>query len=442
MGNKLKMALISPRGPLYKHESGIWKKSMRYAPLTLTMLAALIPKEIDAEVSLYDEGVQHIPMNLDVDLIGISAITGTAPRSYRIADHYRKRGIPVVLGGVHPTLLPDEAAEHADSVVIGFAEQTWPQLIYDFQNNKLKKFYRTDKINLSNMPLPRRELLDSKKYITMDSIEATRGCVHGCEFCVVEAAWGNKHYQRPVEDVVNEVKQMKAKTVVFIDLNLIADVEYAKKLFKALAPLKIRWFGLTTVKIGWDDNLLNLIAEAGCRGLLLGLESVSREALLKTHKGFNTIKGYKYIIKKLHKKGIGVMGCFCFGLDGDDKGVFKRTVDFCNDANIDLPRFAIVTPFPNTALYKRLKEEGRILIEDWTLYDAQHVVFRPKHMTVKELYEGTEWAWKSIYSYNSIFKRLSGSRIQLPILIGLNLGYRYYAYNLHKFTSQVQTINI
>ncbi len=238
-------------------------------------------------------------------------------------------------------------------------------------------------------------------------------------------------------DVVSEIKQLKARDVLFIDLNLIADVDYAKRLFKALAPLKIRWGGLTTVQIGWDDELLDLCAKSGCKGLLMGFESLSRENLLLTSKAFNLVKDYKDVIKRLHEKGVRIMGCFVFGLDDDDKTVFKRTVDFCIDAKIDLPRFAIVTPFPNTPLYNRLKAEGRVLTEDWSLYDAQHVVFQPKHMTAEELYRGTEWAWKRVYSYSAIFRRLSGTKWpfieSLKYALPANLGYRFYSRRLSKF---------
>lgn len=429
----MKIALLSPRGPLYRHKVGIWKKSMRYAPLTLTTLAALVPKEVEAEIKIYDEGIEEIPENLEADLIGISAITGSSTRAYQLADKFRERGLSVVLGGVHPTLLPEEASKHADSIVIGYAEQSWPRLLRDFKNNSLKRIYIQDKVDLNNMPLPRRDMLNPGNYTTINTLEATRGCVHGCEFCVVKTAWGQKQFHKPVKDVIRDIKSLSGKTVVFLDLDLISDEEYAKELWTAMIPLKIKWGGLTTVRIAWNDELLDLAEKSGCKALLIGFESISKKALLKTSKGFNTTKEHYYTVKRLHEKGIMIMGCFVFGLDGDDKEVFKRTVDFCLDAKIDLPRFAITTPFPNTPLYRRFKSEGRILHEDWSLYDGQHVVFKPKEMTVAELYEGTEWAWKKIYSYSSIYKRLAGARVQTPIALPLNLGYRFYANNLSRF---------
>jgi len=208
-----------------------WKKSLRYAPLTLTTLAALVPEELGAEVVVVDEGIHEIDWDAEADIVGISAITGTAPRSYELADHFRKRGVPVVLGGVHPTLVPDEAAEHADCVVVGYAEETWPQLLRDhFLGDGMKKMYvQGHDLDLAGRPFPKREMLPGAKYATTHTIEATRGCIHGCEFCVVPSAW-RKPLQKPVSEVVSDIEQMGARRLIFLDLNLIADVEYAKEL--------------------------------------------------------------------------------------------------------------------------------------------------------------------------------------------------------------------
>ena len=354
----MKVALISPRGPLYRHRSGIFGKSLRYAPLTLTTLASLIPEDLDVQLELYDEGIEEIPENLQADLIGISAITGTASRSYELAGEFRNRGIPVVLGGVHPTLCPEEAAQHADTVVTGYAEDTWPQLLQDFRNGQMApKYTQAPDLDLGGRPRPRRDLLDLNKYFTPNTVEATRGCIHHCRFCVVPSAWGRPR-QKPVREVVQDIEMMNARSVIFLDLNLIANEEYAKQLFRELIPLKITWAGLATTKIAWDDELLKLAAASGCRGLLVGFETVSLEALAETAKKFNTHKSYEVVVQKLHDAGIAIMGTFVFGFDADDRDIFARVTEFAIRTKIDLPRYSILTPFPGTPLYRRLDSEG------------------------------------------------------------------------------------
>jgi radical SAM superfamily enzyme YgiQ (UPF0313 family) len=434
IGERLRITLISPRGPLYRSRGGIWKKTMRYAPLTLTTLASLVPPEISAEVSIIDEGIDEINLNrIHADLVGISAITGTAPRSYELSAELRKRGIPVVLGGVHPTLVPEEAVRHADSTVVGYAEESWPQLLRDFVAGNLKKRYdQSPNLKLANLPFPHRKMYDSRMVNVGETIEATRGCIYQCDFCVVPAAWG-KPLQKPVADVVADLKQMNARRVIFLDLNLIADIPYAKELFAALIPLKIRWGGLATTTIAWDDELLDLAARSGCKGLLIGFESVNQATLLEAKKAFNMRHDYRDVVKRVHARGIAIMGCFVFGMDNDTLDSFDQTVALVMEARIDLPRYAIATPFPATGFYKRLKAAGRLLTEDWSLYDGQHVVYRPKNMTADELLCNTRRAWKQTYSYKSIARRLAGSRTQLPIAIPANFGYRFYANHLDSF---------
>jgi radical SAM superfamily enzyme YgiQ (UPF0313 family) len=430
----IKIALVSPKGPLYRHRSGIWKKSLRYQPLTLTTLAALIPPEIPVELRLIDEGIMDVPLDLHVDLVGLTVITGTANRAYELADHFRKRGITVVLGGPHVTLIPDDAQPHADAVVTGYAEDTWPQLLRNFVTGQLQPRYdQAPGLDLANRPPPRRDLLPSRHYLTNNVFEATRGCIHNCDFCVVPAAWGRKPYQKPVEQVIADIHQHGGRTLIFIDLNLIADRSYAARLFTALIPLNVQWYGLATVLLAEDLELLELAARSGCRGLLMGLESISPQNLRQNHKGFNSPEKYFQVVERLHEHRIALQGCFVFGLDHDGPDIFLKTAEFAVQAKIDLPRFAIVTPFPNTALYKRLLSEGRLLTRNWELYDGQHVVFRPAKLSIEELQEGTEAAWKHAYSFRSIARRISHSPAPWPVKLGTNLGYRFYAHNLSRF---------
>ncbi|MBL8113049.1 MAG: B12-binding domain-containing radical SAM protein [Acidobacteria bacterium] len=433
VGAPLRILLVSPRGPLYRHRTGIWKKSLRYQPLTLTTLASLVPSDVPAEVTLVDEGIHELPAHVDADLVGISAITGTAPRSYELADRLRRDGIPVVLGGVHPTLVPEEAQVHADALVVGYAEETWPRLLRDFVRGEMRPRYdEGPSLSLANLPFPRRDLLPASLYTVAHTLEATRGCTHKCAFCVVPSAWGRPR-QKPVAEVVADIVQMNARRLLFLDLNIIADVDYAKELFRALIPLKVTWGGLATSFLAEDDELLGLAAKSGCRGILVGFESLREGSLKETRKGWGARHGYREILRKLHAHRIAVQGCFVFGFDHDDEAVFEETAEFALETAIDLPRFAILTPFPGTPLFSKLKEEGRLLTEDWSYYDGQHVVFRPAQMTPEALRAGTERAWKKAYSYSGVARRLLASRLQLPVSLAANLGYRFYAHNLSRF---------
>ncbi|MCX6951145.1 MAG: radical SAM protein [Verrucomicrobia bacterium] len=430
----MKIVLISPKGPLYRHRGGIWKKSLRYQPLTLTTLAALIPTDVPADVRLIDEGIADVPLDLDADLVGLTVITGTAVRAYELAAHFRRRGIAVVLGGPHVTLIPADAQPHADAIVVGYAEDTWPQLLRDFADGAMQPRYnQAPGLDIGGRPFPRRDLLPSRHFLTNNVFEATRGCVHSCDFCVVPVAWGKKPFQKPVAEVVADIRQHGAQKLIFIDLNLVAHRGYALELFRALIPLRVQWYGLATVLLADDAELLALCGRSGCRGLLMGLESISPANLRLTHKSFNSPENYGLIVRRLHEHGIALQGCFVFGLDDDEPDVFLKTAEFAVAHHIDLPRFAVVTPFPNTALYLRLEAEGRILTKDWSLYDAQHVVFQPKRMTVGQLQTGIESAWKHAYSFRSIARRIRHSPAPWPVKLGTNLGYRFYAHNLSRF---------
>ena len=399
--------------------------------MTLTTLAALAPPELDIDVVLHDEGIEDISLDLKADLVGLTVITGSAPRAYALAAAFRARGIPVVLGGPHATLLPEEAMQHADAVCVGYAEETWPQLLRDFAAGRMRARYdQGADFKLTNLPFPRRELLDRRHFLTQAVFEATRACAHDCEFCVVPTAWGRKQFQKPVGHVVDDIRRVGKKRIIFIDLNLISDRAYAAELFAALVPLNVRWFGLATSLIGRDPELMELMARSGCSGLLIGLESICEASLRDIRKRFNDPTLYRRLIDDLHALGISIQGCFVFGHDHDTKDAFDATVQFSIDAAIDLPRFAILTPFPGTPLHRQLERDGRILTRNWELYDGQHVVFAPKQMSPQELLAGHEKAWRDVYSYRAIAQRLGRSRTQLPIAIMANIGYRYYAHHL------------
>lgn len=430
----IRIALISPKGPLYRHRGGIFKKSLRYAPLTLPTLASLVPSDIEHELILIDEGIESIPQDLAADIVGMTVITGTAKRSYELAAQFRARGISVMLGGPHVTLVPDDAQPHADAIAVGYAEETWPQMLRDFVAGTLQPRYeQSPTLSLAGLPPVRRDLIPRRHYLTTHVFEATRACIHGCEFCVVPSAWGRKPLHKPIEEVVEDIRRTGARKAIFVDLNIIADKRHAALLFEALIPLRIQWYGLATSLLARDPKLLELCARSGCRGLLVGLESISHTNLVQTGKGFGNPAEYKELIATFHRHGIAIQGCFVFGLDEDTPDVFERTARFAIEARIDLPRFAIVTPFPGTPLYARLESEGRIVTRNWELYDGQHVVFQPLHMSMQELQDGAQRAWLQAYSLAGMARRMRSSPAPPLVALAANLGYRFYAHNLDRF---------
>ncbi len=431
---KLRIALLSPKGPLYRKHGGIFKQSLRYMPLTFPTLVSLVPRELDAEVVCYDEGIEAIPERIDADLVGITVITGTAERAYELAARYRRAGKTVVLGGPHVTLQPDEAQARTDSIVVGYAEQEWPRLLRDYVTGDLKPRYtQAPDFALGGYPLPERGVLPRFKYLTHHVFEATRSCIFACEFCVAPSAWGSRPLQKPVDEIVADMRRLKTRRAIFVDLNLTSDRDYALALFAALKPLGIQWFGLSTTLICNDELLLDAAAESGCRGLLMGLESINRKNLKSVRKGFNQPENYAEVVRKLHQRNIALQGCFVFGLDEDEPGIFEQTAQFAIDARIDLPRFAIATPFPGTPFYDRLLGQNRIIDFDWEHYDGQHAVFQPKNMSVEELQAGTSLAWKKAYGLGAIATRLLGSAAPPHIALLTNFGYRYYANRLDRF---------
>ena len=425
----MKVLLIMADASMHKFWINGRLKSAREAPLTLTTLAAIGSREPDVEFRLVDESVDSVPLDFPADLVGISVMTGTARRAYALAEHFRSRGIPVVLGGVHVTILPEEAARHADAIVIGMAEMTWPRVLQDFKAGRMARVYREEEGDTQfarGIPTPRWDLQRKSGYMIPYTVQFTRGCVHGCDFCTIPAVY--KHFlRRPIADIVRDVKAVPGKRFAVNDVSPFDDVDYARELLRALIPLKKKWGGLATTRITDDPELLDLLRRSGCQYLLLGFESSSQRSLTGIYKGFNQPQDYAEVMRRLHGAGIVVQGCFVFGFDEDEKDVFAATVEEVDRLKIDIPRYSIYTPYPGTKLFHRLEAEARILSHDWGDYDTMHVVFQPQRMTPVELYEGFRRAYYDTFRWRTTFRRALRGGTRAPIIIAGGVTYHKFA---------------
>jgi len=381
-------------------------RAVQFSRLSLTTVAALFPS--DTDIKIINDSLDEIDFDEKVDMVGITTITSTAPRAYEIADEFRKRKVPVIMGGIHPSVLPNEASLHADAVVIGEAEGVMDRLLEDFRSGNLQKFYSsTERPDLSKLPLPRKDLLYGNKfYREMDMVQTTRGCPFNCDFCSVSDFFGRTYRTRPVQDIVREVELLKNRAIIFfVDDNIAGRPDHARELFKALIPLKARWFSQASIIIARDKELLKLAAKSGCKALFIGFESISEQSLKQVGKSINRITEYEEGIKRIHDSGISIIGAFIFGFDSDGIDVFDRTIDFIERNKIELASFSILTPLPGTRLYKQFDQQGRIFERDWAKYTCGEVVFKPKLLSVDQLQEGYYHARRRISSYNSIFRR-------------------------------------
>lgn len=428
----MRVLLIMADAQMHKFYLGSRVRSSREAPLSLSVLAALTPDQPDVVYTCVDESVDRVPLDFPADLVGISVLTGTARRCYALADHFRRRGIPVVLGGAHVTLMPEEARPFADSLVIGMAEQTWPQLVRDFRQGRLAPEYREPPPSselAEGIPTPRWDLMRLSGYMMPYTVHATRGCVHTCDFCSVGGIW-KRFQRRPIADIVRDVAAIPRKRFALNDVSPFEDVAWAKELLQALVPLKKIWGGLATTRVVDDPELLDLLRRSGCRFLLIGFESANQRTLNTISKGFNRSGGYDEVMYKLHQAGIVVQGCFVLGFDTDGPDCFARTVQLVQDLRIDIPRYSIYTPYPGTPLFRRLRQEDRILSYDWADYDTMHVVHRPKLMSPVELYEGFRWCYRETFKLRNILERTLAVGRNFPIAFLGNLTYRLFVKRL------------
>jgi radical SAM superfamily enzyme YgiQ (UPF0313 family) len=408
--NQMHLLLVSPsREPGKKVTNGF-----KFSQLTLHVLASLTPP--DVQVSAVDEDVADIDFSKSYNLVGITCMTATARRAYQLGDLFRARGSTVVMGGIHPTVLPQEAIAHCDAVVIGEAEGCWGALIEDLRGGRLKKFYRSELPDLACAPLPRRDLGIDRTVFNTVGLETTRGCPYNCEFCSVTDFYGPRIRHRPVASVVEDVKRSGSKLFLITDDNVNGNPVYSKELFRALEPLGITWVGQSSIRLAQDRELLELCRRSGCAALFFGLESVSIDGMQSLRKSFHSIHETEEAIRIIQDAGIAFHPSIVLGLDTDTRAIFDDTLEFLSRNRIPTVTVNVMTPYPGTRTHKRLAEEGRLISEDWYYYDHKCVVFRPKNMSPEELQDGYRHVMKSFYSPSGIARHFCWSLRMTPLI--------------------------
>lgn len=377
-------------------------KYAMFPPLGLATLAGHL--EDTDEVELVDEHVERIRLDDEPDLVVLQVYITSARRAYALADHYRARGAYVVMGGLHVTSLPDEAAAHADTICLGPGEDTWPRFLKDFRAGHPAPLYRSKVRSLEGMPPVRRDLIKRDHYLVPDSLVVSRGCPHHCGFCYKDAFYdgGKSFYTQRVDAALAEIDSLPGRHIYFLDDNLFGNPAFAASLFDGLKSMGKVWQAAGTVKATQNKALLELAAESGLRSLFIGLETLNQANLNGQGKEHNSVPGYERSIRRLHDLGIMVNGSFVFGMDHDRNEVFDRTVEWAVAQGIETATFHILTPYPGTPLHARMSEEGRILHEDWDRYDTRHAVFRPAQLSPEALEAGYWRAYKEFYSFRNI----------------------------------------
>lgn len=400
----MKVKMILPA--LTEAKSPFWRpiKYSLFPPLGLATLAAYLDE--DDEVVLQDEHVETLDLDDTPDLVVIQVYITSACRAYQIADHYRARGAYVCLGGLHVTSLPDEAAPHADTIFIGPGEDTWPAFLQDYHSKKPGKRYISTVRTLADLPFPRRDLIKRRYYLVPNSLVVSRGCPHVCDFCYKEAFFegGTSFYTLTAERALGEIESLPGKHLYFLDDHLFGNPHFAASLFDGMRGMGRLWQAAGTVKSVLKPGLLEKATAAGLRSLFVGFETLNPANLRQQHKYQNLTEDYSTAIKRLHDLGVMINASFVFGMDDDDGSVFGRTVDWAVRHGIETATFHILTPYPGTALYKRMQMEGRITTSDWNLYDTRHTVFKPRQIGAEELEAGYWSAYRQFYRWENITK--------------------------------------
>lgn len=401
---------------------------LSYPSLTLPVLYALLPEGMFDRIDVIDENSQHVRYDgTHYDLVLISFETSSAISAYRHCDAFRARGSYVAVGGYHATALPEEAGAHADTVISGPAEKALPAFLRDFAAGCPKPFYRDANVCARDFPLPVREVVTKRRKLRVPALIADRGCPNACRYCSMRTMW--KSDPRPAEQVVDEIRSLRTRTVVFYDPNFFGKREYALELMRAMEPLHILWASDATADFGYDHELMDTAYRSGCRGVVIGLESLNEQSLAGVSKRFCRTDKYEEIIRNIHSHGIAVNGCFVLGFDSDTEEELRGIPARVERLGLDLCKFAILTPYPGTGVYREMEREGRILTKNWDLYNQHHVVYQPRQISPQRLHDVYREVWREAYTWRRIRKRVMQSPAFLHTAgvfqLGANIGFRY-----------------
>ena len=418
----MKVLLISPCADVAQRTPG----PLQIPEIALQVIAALTNGRHDVRIVM--EEFEDLDLSLEPDLVGLSLMTANAPRGYRLADHFRGRGAKVVIGGIHASVLPQEALRHADAVVVGEGEPVWPDVVGDAEAGRLKPIYQADEpADLSRVPHPRRDLGAVKRFMNVNPVMTSRGCPYDCEFCSATRVYGPKIRTFPLDWVVEDVKLSGRKYHLILDDNVVGRPAYALELFKALKPLNILWVGQSSLSLANRPDLLRAAYGSGCRALFVGMETVSEESMKRMRKSFRDRQDLAEGIERIQAAGIRFHASLVFGFDTDGPDIFDATLDFLMKSRVHSATFNILTPYPGTAVYENLTREGRLFTENWKHYDHTTVVFQPARMTPRQLAEGQRRVRRSFYRLRSILKRLPHHLSHPFFFLAVNLAMRFAA---------------
>ncbi len=403
---KVKALLISPyEGGKIASNDAIFP----FPSLTLPLLASAFPATY--RVRIIDERIRRVRGTEDGDIVFITTLTSTAPRAYQLARRFRQRGVPVIIGGVHATVCPEEARDHATSVVAGEAEALVPRILSDFEKGRLASLYANETLaELSDIPNPSLHLLNWRHRLFLSPIQTSRGCPHACDFCSVPRISGRKLRMKSTAAIEKELaylKRFRSRKLFVVDDNFTLNKNRASELMGLFKRFGFKWMAFSNLSVVQDEEYLQTMSETGCVSLFIGFESLHCPDKLNKNRSFDTPAAMARAVQQIHQYGIGIQGSFVFGFDHDSPEVFRETVSFIQDVGIELPTLSILTPFPGTPLFDEMKTQKRMINSDWSLFDMNHVVFEPKNMSPEELQQGYAWALKYTSAPTSILTRVT-----------------------------------